>query len=324
MIRRRTLVAALGGPAAIWPFVAQAQQPDKSLREVGVLVPYDAPDDFNEQLRLAFNDTGLIDGRNIRFLWRYADGDIARLPALAAGLAALKLVAIVVIGAPAIRAMRQASATIPVIAGSDDLVGEGLVGSLGRTGGTITGWSILGSELNTKRLELLKSMMPAARRFGVLWDPDTGMVPLDALHGVAANLGVELQIEEVRRPEDLDLTFTVLKAWRAEALNVLASPLLHALRPAIISRAARDRLPAIYQWGDTVAAGGLMSYGPTHFECLHGMARQLDQVLKGAKAGDLPVEQPTKFELVINLKTAKALGLTIPPMIVARADEVIE
>lgn len=315
---------AIVGLSVVFDTALARAQPGGTVYQVGVLDPYVAADDFNDQLRLAFTDTGLIDGRNVRFHWRYADGDITRLPALGAELAGLKVAAIVAIGAPAIRAAQQATAATPVIAGSDDLVGEGLVASLGRTSGMTTGWSILASELNTKRLELLKSIVPAATRIGVLWDPDTGSSPLDALRHVAAELGVDIRIEEVRRAEDLDRAFAALTVWRAEAVNVLASPLLHALRGAIIERAARDRLPAIYQWGETAAAGGLLSYGPSHREVLHGMARQLGRLLKGTKVGDIPVEQPTEFKLVVNLKTAKALGLSVPPSLLARADELIE
>ena len=321
MKRREFAIVVLSG--VFDTALARAQQ-GGILYQVGVLDPYAAADDFNDQLRLAFTDAGLIDGRNVRFHWRYADGDITRLPALAAELAGLKVAAIVGIGAPAIRAAQQATAVTPVIAGSDDLVSEGLVASLGRTSGMTTGWSILASELNTKRLELLKSIVPTATRIGVLWDPDTGASPLDALRHVAADLGIDIRIEEVRRAEDLDRAFAALTAWRAQAVNVLASPLLHALRGAIIDRASRDRLPAIYQWGETAAAGGLMSYGPSHREVLHGMARQLGRLLKGTTVGDIPVEQPTEFKLVVNMKTAKALGLTVPPSLLARADEVIE
>jgi putative ABC transport system substrate-binding protein len=319
-MQRRAFVVVLGGGLTV-PILAAHAQPIKT---VGILDPYEPADDFNDQLRLAFNDTGLIDGKTVRFQWRFANGDIARLPALASELVALNVGAIVTVGAPATRAARQATSATPVVAGSDDLVGEGLVASLGWTGGTITGWSILASELNTKRLELLKTMVPAATRIGVLWDPDTGTFHLEAQRRLAAALGVELRIEEVRGAPDLDRAFAALVAWRAQAFNVLASPLLHALRGTIIERVARERLPAIYQWGETAAAGGLMSYGPTHYELLHGMARQLDLVLKGTKAGDLPVEQPTKFKLVINGRTARSLGLAVPPSILARADEVIE
>ena len=185
---------AIVGLSVVFDTALARAQPGGTVYQVGVLDPYVAADDFNDQLRLAFTDTGLIDGRNVRFHWRYADGDITRLPALGAELAGLKVAAIVAIGAPAIRAAQQATAATPVIAGSDDLVGEGLVASLGRTSGMTTGWSILASELNTKRLELLKSTVPAATRIGVLWDPDTGSSPLDALRHVAAELGVDIRI----------------------------------------------------------------------------------------------------------------------------------
>jgi len=300
--------------------IAGAQQ-GGAIPRVGILDPYVEADSFNEQLRRAFRDTGLIEGRNVHFEWLYADGDISRLPALAVEMTRQKLAAIVTVGDPS---TRQAAPATQVVAGSDDLVGEGHVASLGRSGGNVTGVSILSSELNAKRLEQLKLAVPSVTRVGVLWDPDTGTFHLDALRRVAANLEIELKIEEVRRLEDLDRVFAEFSDWRANGLNVLASPLLHALRQPIIERAARGRLPAIYQWDETAAVGGLMSYGPTHREVLLGMARQLDRVLKGTKAGDIPVEQPTQFKLVINMKTAKALGLTLSPSVLASADEVIE
>jgi ABC-type uncharacterized transport system substrate-binding protein len=184
--------------------------------------------------------------------------------------------------------------------------------------------SILASELNAKRLETLKAAVPTASRVAVLWDPATGNFHLAPLEAVARKLKVALKIEEIRRAEDLNRAFESARVWRAEAVNVLASPLLHALRQSIIDHAARSRLPAIYQWEESATSGGLMSYGPSRRDVFQVIGVQLDRVLKGAKPGDLPVEQPTKFELVINLKTAKALGLKIPPALLQRADQVIE
>ena len=166
--------------------------------------------------------------------------------------------------------------------------------------------------------------MPSASRVIVLWDPATGTFHLPTLRRVAETLRIDLQVHQVKRREDLDLAFETAQAWGADALNVLASPLLHALRQPIIDQAAARRLPAIYQWKESASGGGLMSYGPYRHDVYQGISRQLARVLKGERPADLPVQQPTKFELVINLKTAKALGLTIPDNLLARADEVIE
>jgi putative tryptophan/tyrosine transport system substrate-binding protein len=274
-------------------------------------------------MREALRDVGLEDGRDLVVEWRYAEGDTARLSALAAELAQLNLDAVVAIGDLAIKAVRQAMPPSPIVAGTDDLVGEGHAASLNRPGGHVTGVSILASELNAKRLELLKEAVPSASRVLVLWDSATGAFHLPLLRSVAAALGTE-QVDEVRRREDLAQIFKAAQSWPANAVNVLASPLLHALRQPIIEQAAVYRLPAIYQWEESAREGGFMSYGPVRRDVYQAIARQLGRVLKGNPTAELPVEQPTKFELVFNLKTAKQLGLQIPPTLLARADEVIE
>jgi putative tryptophan/tyrosine transport system substrate-binding protein len=322
MDRRRFLLTSLAG-AAGQPLAGEALQTTK-LHRVGILFPYVEADPLNEEMRQAFRDLGYVEGRTVTIEWRWVGRDTARLPALAAELAQLELAAIIAIGDRAIRAARQATTTTPIIAGSDDLMGEGHVASLARPGGRVTGVSILASELNAKRLEMLKAAVPTASRVTALWDPATGAFHLASLETVARKLDVALRIEEVRSLEDLKRAFESARAWRAEAVNVLASPLLHALRQPIIDHAARNRLPAIYQWEESATAGGLMSYGPSRRDVFRGIVVQLDRVLKGAKPADVPVEQPTKFELAINLKTAKALGLTIPPSLLARADQIIE
>jgi putative tryptophan/tyrosine transport system substrate-binding protein len=321
-MRGIVLAVGLALGLALAPSMAEAQQPTK-VHRVGILFPYAAADPLNGQMQQALRDLGYVEGRTIAMEWRYVGDDSARLPALAAELAQLELAAIITIGDRAIRATRQATPTTPIIAGSDDLVGEGHVASLARPGGSVTGVSILASELNAKRLEMLKAAVPKVSRVIVLWDPATGEFHLASLEAVARKLNVALKIEEVRRLEDLKRAFESARAWRAEAVNVLASPLLHTLRQRIIDHAARNRLPAIYQWGESATAGGLMSYGPGRRDVFRVIVVQLDRVLRGAKPADLPVEQPTKFELVINLKTARALGLTIPQALLLRADQVI-
>jgi putative tryptophan/tyrosine transport system substrate-binding protein len=321
MLRRTFSLGIASG--TLGTTIARAQQ-GKTAPRVGILDPSPAADPFNAELRTVFAQGGMVEGQTVTFDWFYADGDMARLPALAAAMARLPLSAVMSFGEPAIRAARQAAPALPIVAASDDLVGEGFANSLGRSNGNFTGFSILASELNAKRLEFLKAAVPAARRIGVLWDPNTGTFHLEALRHMAANLQVDLKIEEVRAAGDVARAFAAFAEWQPDGLNVLASPLVHALRQPIIERAVRARLPAIFQWGETADQGGLMAYGPFHREAFRAMARQLDRALKGTPAGDIPVEQPTEFELVINMKTARATGLAIPPTLLARADRIVE
>jgi putative tryptophan/tyrosine transport system substrate-binding protein len=320
---RRRFIGTVASGLVIAPLGVVAQHMARMFR-IGVLEPFPASDPVNMLIRQSLADAGYVEGKNIAIEWRYAEGHSGNLPALAAELAQLKLDAIMAIGDLAIKAARQATPTTPIIAGTDDLVGEGHVANLAHPGGNVTGVSILSSELNAKRLELLNAVVPTARRVIALWDPATGTFHLPALRAVAARLGVTVNVLEVHRSEDLGAAFESARAWRAEALIPLASPLLHSLRAAIIDQAARNRLPAIYQWAESAREGGLMAYGPTQAEAFREMCVQLDRILKGANPGALPVEQPTKFELVINLKTANTLGLTIPSSLLLRADEVIQ
>ena len=324
-MNRRTFLCGLTLGTLFAPLVAEGQlQPARRDWRIGILSPYALDDPWSKELAQALRDAGYVDGRNGRIEWRSAEGQTERFPALAGGLVKLPVHAILAVGDLAIRAARQATATIPIVAGSDDLVGEGHVVSLARPGGNVTGVSILAAELNAKRLEVLKAAVPTASRISAFWDPATGEFHLRTLHAVARTLSVELNIQKVRRADDLSHAFEAARAWHAQAVNVLASPLVWSLRQLIIDQAARTRLPAIYQWGEAVRDGGLLSYGPTRAEVFRALAAKIDRVLTGAKPSDLPVEQPTKFELVINLKTAKALGLTITPSVLGRADQVIE
>jgi len=318
-----TLVLALALSVVGTPLAVEAQQAGKIPR-IGNLQVWSSADPMVELIRQALREVGYVEGQTIAIEHRYAEGNAERLPALAAELVQLKVDAIMTFGDPAIRAAQEATKTIPIIVATDDLVGAGLVASLARPGRNTTGVSILASELNVKRLELLKKALPRVSRVAVLWDPGTGRFHLPALEAAARSLGVELQILEVRRPEDFQRAFGAARKGRAGALNVLASPFLHGHRQTIIDLAAKNRLPAIYQWREMAEAGGLMSYGPTLSELFRLCAAVLDRILKGAKPGDLPVEQPKKLELVINLKTAKALGLTIPQSILIWADQVIQ
>ncbi len=302
---------------------ADAQQAGKVPR-IGVLQVWSSADPMVEQIRQALREVGYVEGQTIAIEFRLAEGKTERLPALAAELVQLKVDAILTFGDPGIRAAQQATQTIPIVVATDDLVGAGLVASFARPGGNTTGVSILASELNAKRLELLKETLPRVSRIAALWDPGTGTFHLKGLEAAARSLGIELQILEVQRPEDFGRAFEAAKKGRAGALNVLASPFLYGHRQTIIDLAAKNRLPAIYQWGEMPEAGGLMSYGPTLSGLLRLCVAVVDKILKGAKPGDLPVEQPTKFELVINLKTAKVLGVNIPQSVLIRADHVIQ
>ncbi len=322
-LRTASFLIPLGLSLLVAPMVAEAQQAAKIPR-IGVLQVWSSADPAVGQIRQALREVGYVDGQNIVIEFRLAEGKAERLPALAAEMVQLKVDAILTFGDPGIRAAQQATKTIPIVAATDDLVGAGLVASLARPGGNTTGVSILASELNVKRLELLKETLPRVSRIAALWDPGSGTFHLKGLEAAARSLGVELQILEVRRPEDFPRAFEAAKKGQAGALNVLASPFLYGHRQTIIDLATKNRLPAIYQWREMPEAGGLMSYGPTLSELFRLCATVLDKILKGAKPGDLPVEQPTKFELVINMKTAKALGLTIPQSVLARAEEVIQ
>jgi len=317
VVDRRVFIGAIAGGFAVATAAAVAQKTAKMFRIV-VIDPFPASDPVHVQIRRILGDLGYFEGKNIAIEWRKTE------PALAAELPRLNADAIMAIGDLAIKAARQATSTTPIIASSDDLAGEGHVANLAHPEGNVTGVSILASELNAKRLELLNEAVPTAVRVAVLWDPATGTFHLAALHAVAARLRVTLNVLEVSRPEDLDSAFESARAWHAEALNVLASPFLGSLWKRIFDYAAQNRLPAIYQFAEAARQGGLMGYGPMLAEALRQMGIQLDRILKGSTPRDLPVEQPTKFELVINLKTAKALGVTIPQALLVRADEVIQ
>ncbi len=249
-------IACLAAP------LAAGAPPAGKMHRIGILQVSSAGDPVNRLVRQVFADVGFVEGRTIAIESRWAEGKAERLPALAAELVRLKVDAIVAFGDPAIRAAQQATRTIPVVAVTDDMVGAGLVQSLARPGGNITGVSIFASELNAKRLELLKEAVPRASRIAALWDWGTGSFHLQGLQAAARSLGVELQILEVRQPDDFTRTFKTAKDGRAEGLDVLASPFLHAYRETIIDLAAKNRLPAIYQWRETAEAGGLLSYSP--------------------------------------------------------------
>jgi putative ABC transport system substrate-binding protein len=285
---------------------------------------------MNEAFRQGLRDLGYVDGRSVVIDYRDAEGKYDRLPALAAELVALKVDVIVAADTPAALAAKQATRTLPIVfIGAGDPVTIGLVTSLARPGGNVTGLSLLAPELVGKRLELLKQAVPGVARVAALWQPGfvgerTEKDMLKEVEVAARALRVQLQYVEARGPADFDRAFSDMTRARADALTVLGSAMFANERRRVVDLAAKNRLPGVYGFREYVDAGGLMAYGPNVADLFQHAAIYADKILKGAKPGDLPVEQPTKFELVINRKTAKALGLTIPPSVLGRADQVIE
>jgi putative ABC transport system substrate-binding protein len=330
VIDRRTFLAGTGAVLLAGPLAAEAQQAAKVARIGYLSTNHGANPHLREAFLQGLRDLGYVEGRNLVMEYRDAEGKSERLPALAAELVALKVDVLVAGGTPQALAAKHATRTIPIVfSAAGDPVTSGLVTSLARPGGNVTGLSMLTSELVGKCLEVLKQAVPGVSRVAVLWQPG-GLgerTEKDMLRGadVAARaLGVRPQFVEARGPADIDRAFSDMTRERAGALTVLTSNMLINERRRLVDLAAKNRLPAVYPWREGVDAGGLMAYGPSVSDLFRRAATYVDKILKGAKPGDLPVEQPTKFELVINLKTAKALGLTIPPSLLARGDEVIQ
>ena len=312
------------------PLTAEAQQAAKVAR-IGYMSGNlaDWPH-THEAFRQGLRDLGYVEGRNLVIEYRDAQGKLDRLPALAAELVALKVDVIVAPNTVAALAAQQVSRTLPIVfAVATDPIASGLITSLARPGGNVTGLSILAPELVGKCLELLKQAVPGISRVAVLWTPGvlgerTDKEMLTEAEVAARTLGMQVQFFEARGPEDFDRAFSERTGARAGALTVLPSNIFVSERRRLVDLAAKNRLPAVYPWREFVEAGGLMAYGPNLGDLYRRAATYVDKILKGMKPADLPVEQPTKFELVINLKTAKSLGLTIPQTLRQRADQVIE
>ena len=307
---------------------AEAQQPKKVPR-IGFLGSLSASSSSDliraEAFRQGLRELGYVDGKNIVIEYRYADGKPERLPGLAAELVRLQVDILVARGAPAAHAAKSATSTIPIVMGNAaDPVGTGLVASLARPGGNITGLSDFNSGVITKRLELLKEVVPTVSRVAVLLNPANPTNPpqLKEVQAVAPALGVTLLSLEVKGADDIERAFTAMKKERTGALLVVGG-VAGNHGPRIAELAVKNRLPTIWSSSDAVETGGLMSYGTNFADLYRRAATYVDKILKGAKPADLPVEQPMKFELVINLKAAKQIGLTIPPNVLARADKVI-
>jgi ABC-type uncharacterized transport system substrate-binding protein len=323
---RRAFLATMS-LSLLAPFAAEGQA--VKVRRIGYLDQGSA--DGNEPYVQAFQqglrDLGWVEGKNIAMELRFAEGKTDRLAALAAELVRLKVDLIATSSTPAALAAKRATTTIPIVIGfAADPVGSGIVGSLARPGGNITGWTHQGLELREKYLELLKEAVPRATRFGILWNPANPVhkSSMKVIEAAAQRLKVELYPAGVQDPKELEGAFSALAGKRTEALIVYPDGLFLDQKAVIVSLAARRRLPAMYGIREYVEAGGLMAYGTNLSQMYRLGASLVDKILKGARPADLPVEQPTKFELVINLKTAKALGLAIPQSLLQRADELIQ
>jgi putative tryptophan/tyrosine transport system substrate-binding protein len=318
------LLHAPHGP--VGPLVTEAQAADKVPR-IGVIGEFFPTHPFVAAFRQGLRELGYIEGESIVVEYRHAHGALDQVTNFAAELVRLKVDILVVGGTESAQLARAQTTTVPIVfATSGDPVASGLVATLGRPGGNATGLSILSPELSGKQLELLRAVVPKVPRVAVLYNPAnpaTGSLQ-DATRNAAGTLGVEPQFFEVHRPSELPNAFSALTRWRAGALLVLPDPVLGGELARIAKLAAAHRLPAMYVRREFTEVGGLLAYGPSFPDNYRRAAAYVDKILKGAKPADLPVQQPTKFEFVINIKAAKALGLNVPPSLLAQADAIIE
>jgi putative ABC transport system substrate-binding protein len=321
-MKRRELIVLLGA-AVTWPQSLIAQE-KKKRQLIGVLAneawpPLDA-------LRKELRELGYIGGQNFNIIYRFAEGQADRYPALAAELVHVPVDVIVTWGTPASLAAKDATNEIPIIMTSGDPVAVGLVPGLSHPRGNVTGFSTQAADLEGKRLELIGELLGRFSRVVVFSNPTNPycIVAVESARLAATALRVQLDVVEIAKQSDLDDAFLKVRSIRPDAILVVADPLLANLQPKIAEFLIQNRLPSIYTYREQILGGGLVSYATNYYELFRRAATVADKILKGAKPSNLPVEQPTKFELVINLKTAKALGLTVPPMLLSRADEVIE
>jgi putative ABC transport system substrate-binding protein len=325
MIRRRFL-GALGSAAVAWPLVVVAQGQPKVAR-IGILHPGSPPDPWLDGLRDGLRELGYVEGKDLIFEYRWAEGRGERLPDLADVLIANKVDVIVSMTGPAVLAAKSRTTTVPIVmAVSGDPVGTGAVKSLARPDGNVTGLSLMSDELAGLRISVLKEAVPSAKRVGVLYNPSEPptKVELRETEAAAAKLGMTLQPLAATTADDLTRRFAEASAGGCDAIITFAHGFAFFHRRRIAELAAQHRLPAMYGWREYADVGGLMTHGPNVKATLQRAASYIDRILKGAKPSDLPIEQPTKFELIINLKAARALGIEIPQTIMARADNVIE
>jgi putative ABC transport system substrate-binding protein len=330
-MKRRDFITLLGGAAAAWPLAARAQQAASTVRRIGLLLPGNARTTVVrgqlEAFRQGLKEYGWVEGQNIIVEYSFAEGREDALPAIAAELARLRLDVIVAESTVAIQAAKTVTQTVPIVmATSADPVGTGLVANLNRPGGNITGLSLQTAELSGKRLQLLTEIIPGLARVAVLSNPlNPSIAPIvEQTKAAAQALGIETHVVEVQAPDKFESAFAAVTAAHAGALMVLPDPLLYGQHPRIVTFTAASHLPALFPEREVAEAGGLIAYGPSIPASFQRAAAYVDKILRGAKPADLPVEQPTKFELVVNLQTARTIGVTIPTSILVRADEVIE
>jgi putative ABC transport system substrate-binding protein len=323
-VKRREFIGLVGGAAA-WPLTASAQRAGGKIVTIGILAiePWPPIDTF----RQALDDLGYIEGKNLRFEYRYAGGHNERLPALANDLVGLNVDVILTWGTDAVLAAKQATTTIPIVMGTiGDPLGSGVVTNLARPGGNITGCSSRAAELQAKRLQLLKDVVPGISQVAILFNPRNHRMPLalESARKGAQMLHVSLAVYEVHDTATLDAAFVTLTKDRPDAFMVPADTFLVSQRSRIAQFAIENKLPSVYTFREYIEAGGLIAYTPNYHDLFRRAANYVDKILKGAKPGELPIEQATKFHLLINLNTARALGLTVPSRLLASADEVFE
>ena len=326
-MRRREFITVLAGVAVMLPCTALAQKPAAKIWRLGILQPGAPPEPLVDTLRERLNELGYSEGHNIAYEYRWAEGKPQRLTELAKELVDLKVDVITALSTPAAIAAQKATQTIPIVfTGVGDPVGSGVVSSLSRPDGNITGISILATELTGKRLEILEEIVPDASPVAMFWnDTNPGMVlRAHEAQNDADKMGLNLQSLGVHDLISFDTAFAAINSGRFNALLVLVDPFTREHRQRIVDFAAQRRVPAMYESREFVDAGGLISYGPSLPALERRSADYVDMIFKGLKPSDLPVEQPTKFEMVINMKVAKALGLTLPQSVVMRADELIQ
>ena len=326
-MRRRELITLLGGAAVAWPLAAPAQQPGK-LRTVGFLgsLSQSAQSTWTAAFVQRMREHGWIEDRTVAIEYRWAEGRGERFAEIAAEFVRLNVDVIVTAGTEAVIAVKKATTVIPIVFGTaGDPVANGLVASLARPGGNVTGLSNQSADIAGKRLELLQAVVPSLRRLAIMANiaSSIGVLEMREVQAAAQTLGLEVATLEIRRAEDIAPAIEALKGG-ADALYVVTEPLVNTNRVQINTLALGARLPTLHGQKPYVEAGGLMSYGANMLDLFRRAADYVDKILRGAKPADIPVEQPTKFDLVINLKTARALGLEVPPTLLARADEVIE
>jgi ABC-type uncharacterized transport system substrate-binding protein len=326
-LKRREFISLLGGAAAAWPLAARAQQPGK-VQRVGFL--WDSPAVWPHALagfRTGLRDLGWIEGQNVVVEYRWAEGRFDRLPAMAEELVRLKVDVIVAPTSIYTAAAKQATSTIPIVFASHaDPIGSGHVGSLARPGGNITGFTIMMSETTAKGVELLKEVVPGLARVAVVWDPATPShrPGLSAVEATGRALGLRMQALAVPSAAEFAGAFAAMVQERAGGVVVLSTPLFMGAAMPLAELAIKHKLPTMFGPREHVEAGGLLSYSPDRADLYRRAATYVDKILRGTTPADLPVQQPTKFEFIVNLKTARAIGLDIPPTLLARADEVIE